>query len=137
MLDIPEESKLGIRHIIRISKYLNKSIFDKNECSIWQGYIIIQNREYSCPFVNIYFKHKKVNLHRLLFINYKDSLKKDEYIKFICENPGKCCNINHMMKFKFHFNKKEELENSGMLGIHKENKKKVKIENIPQTLYFD
>ena len=142
--DVPTESKLSIKDIVRISKFLNRSIFDEKECSIWQGYIIKQYREYVHPFINIYFKHKKVNLHRLLFINYKDSLRKDEYIKFTCANPGRCCNLNHIIKFKYCPYRNGELMNTrGDSSTHKEtkkyenNKKNVEIAHKPQTLYFD
>jgi len=100
--DIDKNLKMSLRDIIRLSKHLDKSIFDENECSIWKGYIT-HNRlnDYGSPYINFYFKNKKVNLHRLLYINFKGPLQKNEYIKFICDNRGTCCNINHLIKFKY------------------------------------
>ena len=52
-------------------------------------------------YVNFYFRKKKVALHRLLYINFIGHLDDDEYLKFNCENKGKCCNVHHMNKFKY------------------------------------
>lgn len=43
----------------------------------------------------------KAALHRLLYSNFVDHLSEDEYLKFTCDNKGKCCNIYHMKKFKY------------------------------------
>jgi len=42
-----------------------------------------------------------VALHRLLYINYVGELDDDEYIKYVCMNKGRCCNIHHIKKFKY------------------------------------
>jgi len=92
--NISTAKKLLYNDLKRISKYLNKTIFD-NECTIWNGYLINTNK-YS--YINFYFNGKKHALHRLLFINYIGELDDSEYIKFNCENKGKCCNVNHFYK---------------------------------------
>ena len=34
-------------------------------------------------------------------MNYVGVLEEDEYIKYKCKNVGKCCNVNHMIKYKY------------------------------------
>ena len=51
------------------------------------------------PYVNFYFKDKKVALHRILYHNFIGLINDGEYLKFTCENRGKCCNINHFIKY--------------------------------------
>ena len=94
-------NKLSVQDIKRISKNITISIFNLNECSIWDGYITNLNVKNRGTYINFYFKKKKVALHRLLYNNYVTVLNKDEYIKYTCENKGKCCNINHMKKYKY------------------------------------
>ena len=95
--DVPLNQKLFLQDIKRICKNITKNIFG-DECCIWNGYITNVNKSYKGTYVNFYFKHKKVALHRLLYINYKSDLTKDEYLKYTCPNKGKCCNINHIKK---------------------------------------
>lgn len=79
----------------RISTYLIKSIFS-NDCSIWTGYITqFKNESY---YINFYFNGKKVALHRLLYNNFLGDLDDSEYLKYNCENKGKCCNLNHFKR---------------------------------------
>ena len=136
--DVPEESKLSINDILRISKKLHSSIFDENNCSIWQGYIAGLNKylkhrtNASNISVTFYFKNKKVSLQRLLYNNYKGLIERDEYLKFTCNNPGKCCNLNHIIKFKYRDNKNST--NSKAKINKPEN---IVIENENFKLYFD
>ena len=95
--DISSDKKLSYNDLKRISKYLKKSIFD-DECSIWSGYITVINNDDKHSYINFYFNRKKHALHRLLYINYIDNLEDNEYIKFKCNNKGKCCNISHFYK---------------------------------------
>ncbi len=135
--DVDKNLKMSLRDIIRLSKHLDKSIFDENECSIWEGYIT-HNRpnDHGTPYVNFYFKNKKVNLHRLLYVNFKGPLQKNEYIKFICDNRGTCCNINHLIKFKYLSKElyKESLSENTKNKLPDCN---IKITNTKYTLYFD
>ena len=54
--------------------------------------------------LNFYFNKKKIALHRLLYINYIGEISNKEYIRFTCDNKGKCCNINHMKKYSYNRN---------------------------------
>jgi len=91
------DKKLLYNDLRRISKYLSKSIFG-NECSLWNGYITTIKNDDKSSYINFYYQGKKYALHRLLYINYVNELNDSEYIKFSCENKGKCCNINHIYK---------------------------------------
>ncbi len=95
--NINNDKKLLYNDLKRISKYLNKSIFD-NECSLWTGYVTIIKNDDKNSYINFYFNGRKYALHRLLFINYIGDLADSEYLKFKCVNKGKCCNINHFYK---------------------------------------
>ena len=99
--NIQTNKKLQLCDIKRISRRITTSIFDENICSIWNGYITNTNNTSKGMYVNFYFRKKKVALHRLLYCNFVDDLNDDEYLKFNCENKGKCCNIHHMNKFKY------------------------------------
>jgi hypothetical protein len=103
---VTNDKKLLYNDLKRISKYLTTSIFS-NECSIWNGYITIIKNEPKNSYINFYYCGKKYSLHRLLYINYVGDLQDSEYIKFKCNNKGKCCNINHFYK-----NNKNETQNS-------------------------
>ena len=89
--------KLSYNDLKRISKYLLESIFSNN-CSIWNGYITIVKNDDKNAYINFYYSGKKYALHRLLYINFIGDLGDNEYIKFKCNNKGKCCNINHFHK---------------------------------------
>ena len=89
--DCPLNKLLSESDMKRIIKYTNKSIFNKNECCIWRGYITNNKSKY----INFYFNGKKIALHRLLYLNFKGSLYDNSYLTFICSNKGICCNINH------------------------------------------
>ncbi len=94
--NLPFKLRLDLEDIKRILENINTSIFNKDECCIWDGYITINNDK--CKYVNFYFKHRKIALHRLLYINYVDNLENKNYLKFTCKNKGICCNINHIEK---------------------------------------
>jgi len=111
--------KLSFYDLKRISKYLNKSIFD-NDCSLWNGYI---NKNL---YINIYYNGKKIALHRLLYLNYIGDLNDSEYIKFNCCNKGICCNINHFYKILKTENENNIIPNNNLDQIEK----KIEIKNI-------
>jgi hypothetical protein len=98
---ISSELRLQYDDLKRITKYIDTSIFDSTECCIWNGYITNDKSANKGTYINFYFRGKKVALHRLLYVNYIGELEKDEYLKFTCDNKGKCCNIHHMKKFKY------------------------------------
>jgi hypothetical protein len=98
---IPNKHKLQFSDIKRMCKYINNSIFDENECTLWNGYVTNNNNNTKGKYINFYFRKKKVALHRLLYNNYVQPLGDNEYLKFSCENKGKCCNIHHLNKFEY------------------------------------
>ncbi len=115
--------KLLFGDIKRISKFLSESIFDENKCSLWNGYITNEKNQSKGTYINFYFNKKKIALHRLLYINYIGEISNDEYIKFSCENKGKCCNIHHMKKYSYNKNleeisKSKEKKNENEQSIH-------------------
>lgn len=105
--DISADKKLRLSDLQRLCKYLDANIFDANQCSLWKGYITNAKNESKGIYINFYFNGSKVALHRLLYANFVDTLSENEYLKFTCENKGKCCNINHLQKFSYvaHSNK--------------------------------
>ena len=120
--NIPQDKKLQYTDLKRICKYIDSSIFNENSCSIWSGYITNVNNSSKGTYVNFYFRKKKAALHRLLYINFIDNLTDDEYLKFNCENKGKCCNIHHLKKFKYQ--KKDIVEQEQNKDVKKNNKNK-------------
>jgi hypothetical protein len=88
---------LELNDLIRLLKNIDLSIFNKAECVLWKGYLTKCNNNKSC-YVNFYLKKRKLALHRILYINFIDDLDIKNYLKFTCDNPGKCCNINHILK---------------------------------------
>ena len=98
--DIYLTKKLLYNDLKRISNNVSISLFG-SECCLWKGYITTINKEElndNYAYINFFHNKKKFSLHRLLYINYIGELDKSEYIKFSCNNKGKCCNINHFSK---------------------------------------
>ncbi len=123
--ETPSKIKLQYNDLKRISKYINTSIFDETECCLWNGYVTNENKKNKGTYINFYFKNKKMALHRLLYINFIENLSDDEYLKFNCENKGRCCSISHMKKFMYQrfYDNKIETENTST------NKAEIIIEN--------
>ena len=86
---------LNYRDLNRLVKHIETSIFS-NECCIWKGYIIQRNDKF---YINFFYKGNKINLSRLLYHNFVGKLDDSEYIRNNCENGGKCCNVNHYIKY--------------------------------------
>ena len=99
--NIQNSKKLQYADLKRICKYIDRSVFDENKCCIWTGYITNENNSHKGTYINFFYKKKKIALHRLLYVNFVDNLCSNEYLKFSCENKGKCCNIHHLKKFKY------------------------------------
>jgi hypothetical protein len=101
---IPLERRLINRDIVRISKYIDSSVFG-NECCLWSGYITNTKNNNKGSYINFFFRNTKVPLHRLLYENYVEPLGNEHYIKFSCDeihgHSGRCCNVNHMIKCKY------------------------------------
>lgn len=99
-LDTEDELKLDNKSLNRISRNIDKSIFG-DECVFWKGYITyIASTDIN--YINFFYKGNKYALHRILYKNFIGELDKSEYIKYTCNNKGKCCNINHFKKIKKH-----------------------------------
>ena len=126
-----EARKLTLHDIKRISKNIKTSIFDNINCSLWEGYVTNKNNINKTKYINFYFRHRKVALHRLLYENYVSEIDESQYIKYNCPNKGFCCNVNHMFildtdnKEPKQEEKKEEQQQE-----KKENKKKDIIVNF-------
>ena len=102
--NIQPSRRLLYKDLCRISKYIISSIFDEDKCCLWNGYITNSKNVRKGTYINFFFRNKKVALHRLLYENFVGVLSDDYYLKFSCcddENKGKCCNINHMIKYKY------------------------------------
>lgn len=98
--NVPFDKRLYCNDMKRISKFLTTSIF-LNTCSCWTGYITNLKNYKKGTYINFYFRKKKKALHRLLYINFVDDLRDNEYIKFMCNNKGFCCSVNCMRKIPF------------------------------------
>lgn len=124
--NIDNNKKLDVKSLQRISRNVENSLFS-NECVFWQGYITyIQSTD--VHYINFFFNGKKQALHRLLYLNFIGDLKKNEYLKYKCENKGKCCNINHILKIN---SKNKSLEKDQIeKKIDSNNKNKNTIELI-------
>jgi hypothetical protein len=90
--------KFTYKDIMRVIKHIEKSIFGK-QCCLWQGFVA-NTKQNKSPYINFYFREKKLALHRLLYSNFVESLSTNEYIRFTCKNKGKCCTLNHMIKYE-------------------------------------
>ena len=118
--NINSNKKLNYGDMKRISKFLTNSIFHETACSLWNGYVTNEKNHTKGTYINFYFNKKKIALHRLLFINYIGEISNKEYIRFTCENKGKCCNINHMKKYSYNrnFSKNNNLNNNNQNNIN-------------------
>jgi len=118
--NINPNKKLNYGDIKRISKFLTNSIFHDTTCSLWNGYVTNEKNQTKGTYINFYFNKKKIALHRLLYINYIGEISNKEYIRFTCDNKGKCCNINHMKKYSYNrnFSKINNLNNNNPNNIN-------------------
>lgn len=130
--NIPSSKKLQFSDVKRISKYIDSSIFDENRCCLWDGYVTNMNNTCKGTYINFFFRKKKVALHRLLYVNFVGSLSADEYLKFNCENKGKCCNVFHLKKYKY-----QKKDSSEKKETHKKHKPKKKNERKEINLYLE
>jgi hypothetical protein len=91
--DIEIEKKFSLSDIKRLNKHIKDDIFG-DKCVIWEGAFVNSNKK---DYINFFLNGKKFSLNRLLYINYKDKLKSNEYLKYSCNN-NLCCTINHIKK---------------------------------------
>ena len=113
---IDKSIRLEHNDIKRIINNINSDPFDEKECCLWNGYI---TKSSNSNYINFFFKGRKLALHRVLFLNYKDDLDDKSYLKYICNNKGICCNINHIVKC----NNRNELDNDDKNIIKKDDNK--------------
>ena len=110
--NISPSKKLRPNDIHRIVQHTDNSIFDEEKCCLWIGYVTNLKNKQKGTYINFYFKNKrKVALHRLMYANFKGDISNKDYIKYSCANKGKCCNINHMVRFEY--NEAEKNKNEG------------------------
>jgi hypothetical protein len=119
--NITGDKKLLYNDLKRISKYLSNSIFNK-ECSIWNGYVTVIKNDEKNSYINFYYSGKKYSLHRLLYSNYVGDLLDSEYIKFKCNNKGKCCNINHFYKNNKNEEYNDETKTTNIIALKEQPK---------------
>jgi hypothetical protein len=132
--NIPSSKKLQFTDLKRISKKLSRSIFDQNLCCLWTGYVTNINNISKGIYINFYFNGKKVALHRLLYLNFIGELGDDEYIKFTCKHKGKCCNIFHLIKYKYNRAENiEPIETEKSIKKHKISKSKIASDSEPKS----
>ena len=126
--NIPNDKKLQYIDLKRVCKFIPTTIFDDNQCCLWNSYVTNQNSNNKGLYINFYFRQKKAALHRLLYSNFVGELDTDEYLKFTCENKGKCCTVSHLNKYKY--NKKTD-DTTVKTKVNKKNKinKETKINN--------
>lgn len=86
------EEKFNFKDLLRLTKNINNSLFNK-DCCLWKGYYIEKNNK---KYINFFSHRKKRLLKRLLYINFIGTLKKNKYLKTTCNNDL-CCNINHII----------------------------------------
>lgn len=132
---IPEDKRIQFTDLKRIVKFIPCSIFG-NTCCIWKGYITNNHSLKKGKYVNFYFKNKKKALHRLLFINFKDDLKENEYIKYICENKGSCVSLNCMRKLQYKKKNTNKIEGSPGNNDTKSNASDNELEELRKNLDF-
>ena len=117
--DCKEIKKFTLHDIKRISKNIKYSIFDASGCSIWDGYITNKDKINKSSYINFYFRHRKVALHRLLYENYVSELEENQYIKYNCPCKGICCNLNHM----YILDTKSKIQEKDIVNIKKDESK--------------
>jgi hypothetical protein len=97
--DVSYEHKLQHTDLIRLANFIQTSIFDPTQCTLWKGYVTVRNDK--GVYVNFHFKKTKVTLHRLLYINFVGALTNEEYVRFKCHNKGYCCSVCCLEKLRY------------------------------------
>ena len=121
LTNIAPHRRLLYKDLCRISKYISTSIASDDDCCIWNGYVT-NTKNARGSYINFFFRNKKVALHRLLYENFIGSLDDNHYIKFTCEredSDGTCCNVAHMIKYKYNTKYCGDCEESE--NLHKKN----------------
>lgn len=101
--NVAPHRRLLHKDLRRIAKYIDTPIASDDTCCIWKGYVT-NTKNSRGSYINFFFRNKKVAFHRLIYENFKGPIDNNYYIKFICEKEDSnstCCNINHMIKYKY------------------------------------
>lgn len=101
--NVAPHRRLLHKDLRRIAKYIDCPISSDDRCCIWSGYVT-NTKNSRGSYINFFFRNKKVAFHRLIYENFKGPIDNNHYIKFTCEKDnlgGTCCNINHMIKYKY------------------------------------
>lgn len=88
VLDSGLYGKLTFEDLKRLDLITQGDVVFSKQCCLYKG----KPKGSYCTFS---FRGKKVSLLRLLYHNYYNDIKPSHRIKFLCENEGLCCNINH------------------------------------------
>lgn len=91
-IDTDNELKMNDKDLWRLTKFIDKDIFDTDECVLWKGRIDSRRNYNSSIF---YLNGKCRMLIRVLFFNFNKNMKDRSYIRGICEHRGACCNPKH------------------------------------------
>lgn len=101
LADVPPEWKLSNSDLQYILSNVMSSIFG-DECCIWSGSNASDGEKpKKRPYNNFYHNKKKTALHRLIYSNYVQPLTSLEFIRFNCENKGRCCTVAHLQKYQY------------------------------------
>jgi len=96
--NVSQDKRLRYKDMSRISAHIDTSIFG-DECALWTGYVTNEKNARKGMYINFFFNGKKMALHRLIYANFVGDIDDTEYLKFSCENRGKCCNVHHLVKY--------------------------------------
>lgn len=96
--NVPKNWKLTRKDMNRMLEKIKVSIFDPVKCSIWDEANFEKKKRKKGSYINFYFNTGKIALHRLLYSNFIELLQQNEYVKYLCNNKGNCCNVNHLVK---------------------------------------
>lgn len=134
LTNVAPHRRLLHKDIRRIAKYIDTPIDSEDQCCIWNGYVT-NTKNSRRSYINFFFRDKKVALHRLIYENFKGPIDNNYYIKSTCDkedSEGTCCNINHMIKYKYNTKYCEDCENTSNEVEKKEkkpNKKKINLQD--------
>ena len=80
--------KLNQFEMQRLIMNIHGDIFDSEICCFWKG-------EMKGKYCTVSFHKNKCSLLRLLLHNYIDHVNPKDKLEYLCDNKGKCCNLNH------------------------------------------
>ena len=96
------DKKLNLNDLRRIAKYVKGDIFGE-ECCKWTGKMSWPNE------LQIYLNGTRVNLQRLLYINFVSPLTSNQFLKRNCSLGKRCICLAHMKATRFKVEKSDEI----------------------------